>query len=121
MFLKYKCLFILLLSLIGNWMIKAQDLITPTDTTLVVAGDTVVPAKKDSALVLDSIPRKNGLEAPVSYQAKDSIVMTGANWAFLYGASDVKYQQIQLQSERIEMNMDSSLVYATFGKDTLGN
>ena len=48
-------------------MIKAQDLITPTDTTLVVAGDTVVPAKKDSALVLDSIPRKNGLEAPVSY------------------------------------------------------
>ena len=121
MFLKYKCLFILLLSLIGNWMIKAQDLITPTDTTLVVAGDTVVPAKKDSALFLDSIPRKNGLEAPVSYQAKDSIVMTGANWAFLYGASDVKYQQIQLQSERIEMNMDSSLVYATFGKDTLGN
>ena len=121
MFLKYKCLFILLLSLIGNWMIKAQDLITPTDTTLVVAGDTVVPAKKDSALVLDSIPRKNGLEAPVSYQAKDSIVMTGANWAFLYGASDVKYHQIQLQSERIEMNMDSSLVYATFGKDTLGN
>ncbi|MBR5297816.1 MAG: LPS-assembly protein LptD [Parabacteroides sp.] len=121
MFLKYKCLFILLLSLFGNWMIKAQDLITPTDTTLVVAGDTVVPAKKDSALVLDSVPRKNGLEAPVSYQAKDSIVMTGANWAYLYGASDVKYQQIQLQSERIEMNMDSSLVFATFGKDTLGN
>ncbi len=120
MFLKYKCLFILLLSLFGNWMIEAQESVTPTDTTLVVAGDTIVPAGKDSALVLDSVPKKNGLEAPVSYQAKDSIVMTGTNWAFLYGASDVKYQQIQLQSERIEMNMDSSLVYATFGKDSLG-
>ena len=101
-------------------MIEAQESVTPTDTTLVVAGDTIVPAGKDSALVLDSVPKKNGLEAPVSYQAKDSIVMTGTNWAFLYGASDVKYQQIQLQSERIEMNMDSSLGYATFGKDSLG-
>ncbi|MDO4756588.1 MAG: hypothetical protein Q4A54_09600 [Parabacteroides sp.] len=88
-------------------MIKAQELVTPTDTTLVVAGDTIVPAKKDSALVLDSVPKKNGLEAPVSYQAKDSIVMTGKNWAYLFGASDVKYQQIQLQSERIEMGHSS--------------
>ena len=46
--------------------------------------------------------------------------MTGANWAYLFGESDVKYQQIELQSEKIEMNMDSSLVYATFGLDSIG-
>ena len=121
MFLRNKCLIILLLSLIGNLMTEAQELITPTDTTLAVVGDTIVPAGKDSVVALDSVPKKKtGLDAPVSYQAKDSIVMTGTNWAFLYGESDVKYQQIQLQSEKIEMNMDSSLVYATFGIDTLG-
>ena len=32
----------------------------------------------------------------------------------------MKYQQIELQSEKIEMNMDSSLVYATFGLDSIG-
>ena len=113
MFLKYKCLIILLLFLTGNMMTEAQELIAPTDTVTAVVGDTVVPAGQDSVLALDSVPKKQtGLDAPVSYQAKDSIIMTGANWAYLFGESDVKYQQIELQSEKIEMNMDSSLVYA---------
>ena len=121
MFLKYKCLIILLLFLTGNMMTEAQELIAPTDTVMAVVGDTVVSAGQDSVLALDSVPKKQtGLDAPVSYQAKDSIIMTGANWAYLFGESDVKYQQIELQSEKIEMNMDSSLVYATFGLDSIG-
>ena len=102
-------------------MTEAQELIAPTDTVMAVVGDTVVSAGQDSVLALDSVPKKQtGLDAPVSYQAKDSIIMTGANWAYLFGESDVKYQQIELQSEKIEMNMDSSLVYATFGLDSIG-
>ena len=121
MFLKYKCLIILLLFLTGNMMTEAQELIAPTDTVMAVVGDTIVPAGQDSVFALDSVPKKQtGLDAPVSYQAKDSIIMTGANWAYLFGESDVKYQQIELQSEKIEMNMDSSLVYATFGLDSIG-
>ena len=121
MFLKYKCLIILLLFLTGNMMTEAQELIAPTDTVMAVVGDTLVPAGQDSVLALDSVPKKQtGLDAPVTYQAKDSIIMTGANWAYLFGESDVKYQQIELQSEKIEMNMDSSLVYATFGLDSIG-
>ena len=69
----------------------------------------------------DSIPRKPGmLEAPVTYQARDSIVLTAGNMAYLFGEGDVKYQQIQLQAERIEMNMDSSVVYAVYNVDSLG-
>ena len=82
MFLKYKCLIILLLFLTGNMMTEAQELIAPTDTVMAVVGDTVVSAGQDSVLALDSVPKKQtGLDAPVSYQAKDSIIMTGANWA----------------------------------------
>ncbi|MDH6356927.1 putative LPS assembly protein LptD [Parabacteroides sp. PF5-9] len=78
-------------------------------------------ATADSLAVADSIPRSpNALDAPVVYQANDSIVMTAGNWAYLYGEGDVKYQHIQLQSERIEMNMDSSIVYATFALDSVG-
>ena len=121
MFLKYKCLIILLLFLTGNRMAGAQEFIAPTDSVMTVVGDTAISAKQDSVLVPDSVPKKRaGLDAPVSYQAKDSIIMMGTNWAYLFGESNVKYQQIELQSEKIEMNMDSSLVYATFGLDSIG-
>ena len=46
--------------------------------------------------------------------------MTAGNWAYLYGESDVKYQQIGLQAENIEMSLDSSLVFAKFGLDSIG-
>ena len=57
-------------------MTEAQELIAPTDTVMAVVGDTVVSAGQDSVLALDSVPKKQtGLDAPVSYQAKDSIIM----------------------------------------------
>ena len=128
MFSHCKCLLLLLfLLLIGKWDVEAQELQVPTDTTLTLVGDTIAPVGQDSLAVQDSVAmqdsvakKKAGLDAPVTYQAKDSIIMTGTNWAYLFGESDVKYQQIELQSEKIEMNMDSSLVYATFGLDSAG-
>jgi len=75
----------------------------------------------DSLAVIDTIPSKPGfLEAPVTYQAKDSIVLTAGNMAYLYGEGDVKYQQIQLQAELIEMSMDNSEIFATFVVDSTG-
>lgn len=120
--MKYRGLIILLYFLAGALMMYSQELVAPTDTVLAVVGDTIVPVATDStALASDSIPKKQtGLDAPVAYQAKDSIVMTAGNWAYLYGEGDVKYQQIGLQAEVIEMNMDSSLVFAKFGLDSIG-
>lgn len=121
--MKYRGLIILLYFLAGALMMYSQELVAPTDTVLAVVGDTIVPVATDSTvLASDSIPKKQtGLDAPVAYQAKDSIVMTAGNWAYLYGESDVKYQQIGLQAEVIEMNMDSSLVFAKFGLDSIGD
>ena len=46
MFLKYKCLIILLLFLTGNMMTEAQELIAPTDTVMaVVAIRSYLPDK----------------------------------------------------------------------------
>lgn len=121
MFLKYKCLIILFCFLMGNLMTEAQDLVAPTDTILAVSGDSIMPISADSVARLDTVPKQAaGLTAPVEYQAKDSIIMTNGNWAYLYGESDVKYQQIELQSEIIEMSMDSSLVFAKYGLDSIG-
>lgn len=64
---------------------------------------------------------KSALEAPVSYVAKDSIIfnMKSKN-AFLYGDGNVKYQDIDLTSENIVMNMDSSIVHAVGVRDSIG-
>lgn len=68
----------------------------------------------------DTARRKGMLEAPVKYQAADSIVMTAGNMAYLFGQGDVKYQNIELQSERIQMSLDSSIVSASYAIDTAG-
>lgn len=120
--MKYRGLIILFYFLAGALMMYSQELVAPSDTVLAVVGDTIVPAAVDSAvLASDTLSRKqSGLDAPVAYQAKDSIVMTAGNLAYLFGEGDVKYQQIALQAENIEMNMDSSLVFAKFGLDSIG-
>lgn len=70
---------------------------------------------------LSKTKKKSALEAPVEYVAKDSMVffMDTKN-AYLYGDANVKYQKIDLTSENITMNMDSSIVHATYGLDSLG-
>lgn len=106
---------LLLLLWSGSLAVYAQDLEAPADTLLAQPADSL-------ALANDSVPEKKaGLDAPVTYQATDSMVMTAGNWAYLYGEGDVKYQNIELQSELIEMNLDSSMVYAKFGLDSIGD
>ncbi|MBP3776968.1 MAG: LPS-assembly protein LptD [Prevotella sp.] len=77
----------------------------------------------DDSLHADSLnrERKNGIDAPVDYQAEDSMTYeAGSGLAKLYGNSQVKYQDMDLQSDQIFMQMDSSLVHATGSQDTTG-
>lgn len=118
MFLKYRLLIILLVSLTGGFVMHAQEAVAPADSITRVATEVI---QADSVAQADSVKRKpNALDAPVSYQAVDSMVMTAGNMAYLYGEGQVKYQQIELTSDEIEMSMDSSLVFAKFGLDSIG-
>ena len=69
----------------------------------------------DDSIRLDSIARKKqgGVDAPVNYQADDSLVYDAKNKvAYLYGNSNVKYTNMDLSSDRISMDMDKSNVKA---------
>ncbi|MFC2322262.1 MAG: putative LPS assembly protein LptD [Tannerella forsythia] len=113
-----------------NGRVQAQESVTAVgslndsiavrqpDSLLKIAADSTLRA--DTAAVDTTARKKSMLEAPVTYQASDSIVLTGTNMAYLYGESNVKYQNIELQAERIEMSIDSSIVYATFALDSVG-
>ena len=72
------------------------------------------------SLAVDTTKKKEPLDAPVIYEASDSIVFTKEGYAHLYGEGKVNYQNIELTSAVITMNMDSSTVYATGVTDTAG-
>jgi hypothetical protein len=77
----------------------------------------------DDSLTQDSLnkTKKNGIDSPVEFSANDSLVFVASTgMANLYGDSHVKYQNMDLKSEKIYMCMDSSLVHATGARDTAG-
>ena len=72
------------------------------------------------SLAAATTKKKEPLDAPEIYEASDSIVFTKEGYAHLYGEGKVNYQNIELTSAVITMNMDSSTVYATGVTDTAG-
>ena len=78
----------------------------------------------DDSIRLDSINRKKsgGIDAPVNYQADDSLVYDAHNKvAHLYGNSNVKYENMDLTSDRISMDLDKSNVRASGTKDSMAD
>lgn len=63
---------------------------------------------------------KVDLDNVVEFVAKDSLVMRGQNSVYMYGQSTVSYGDIKLDAAQIEMDMDSSIVYAVGQPDSLG-
>lgn len=77
----------------------------------------------DDSIRLDSINRKKSgaLDAPVTFSSEDSMVYDAkSKVARLYGNSNVKYLNMDLSSDRIQMSLDSSLVRATGTADSTG-
>ena len=105
-----------------------DSIIDPADSlraamdSLLDATDLSEAIARDS-MSSDSVKKKKeggGLTAVVNYKAKDSVVFTMGNLAWLYGQSQITYADIQLDAERIQLSLDSSLVHANGVPDSLG-
>lgn len=59
------------------------------------------------------------IDAPITYTASDSIVLTKGGTAHLHGKGDMKYKNLNLTSEYIRVQMDSSTVYAVGVYDSI--
>ena len=94
---------------------------TLTSVTAPILPDTALLAVPDS-LANDSVaPKKRDeLEAPVTYQSKDSMVWYKNGDAYLYGEGQVNYQQIELKANEITIDLDNSTVYAQGTTDSTG-
>lgn len=104
----------------------AQEILRVNDS-IVQNFDTLSSQNIPDSLLIDSISidsistdsvsvkskkEGGGLTAVVDYSAKDSLVFSMGNIAYLFGESKVTYDDIELNAERIKMTLDSSLVHA---------
>jgi lipopolysaccharide assembly outer membrane protein LptD (OstA) len=89
----------------------------------------VVPVPADTSKVRAisdtlAIKDESGFDAEVIYQADDYITMVqdtaGHNKVLMFKNADVKYKDIELKADYIELNKDSNIVYAIGKPDSTG-
>lgn len=126
--LKRTTYYFLLLLILGAFFSFYAEAQRAANRRAGMRGTVQAPAdsvRKDSlpndSLIQDTVKKpKMVIEAPVEYEASDSIVFEKEGYAHLYGSGKVNYQNIELTSQIITMNMDSSTVYARGVKDSTG-
>lgn len=116
---------------IGNADARPQSNTDSTSSTILIADTTAMDSLSraildynrhiDDSLRADSAMRasRKGIDAPVKFSAEDSIVYDAISGAArLYGDSKVDYENMKLSSDKVYLNLDSSLVRATGTPDT---
>lgn len=98
---------------VDSLAIKADTTLTPT------AADTLASNAETPVAESDSVELFK-LEAPVTFSAEDSLVMTGDNMMYFFGPSEVKYQTMSIEANYLKIVADSSEVYAQYVLDSLG-
>lgn len=96
--------------------VKIPQLKTDTDTTF-VEGKIAMP---DSIAAPDSV-NTAVLQAPITYNASDSIVVSlDGQKVYLYNNAVVNYQTIELKANYIELDLNTKEVYAEGVPDSSG-
>lgn len=104
--------------------VTVDSLPNPNDTTQMDSLEKAVWLRNkavDDSIHLDSLnkQKKNSIEMPVDYTANDSMVYDATSrMVHLFGKANVKYEGMDLESEKIAISLDSSIVHATGVKDT---
>ena len=98
---------------VDSLAIKADTTLTPTATDTLASNAETPVAESDSVELFK-------LEAPVTFSAEDSLVMTGDNMMYFFGPSEVKYQTMSIEANYLKIVSDSSEVYAQYVLDSLG-
>lgn len=92
-----------------------------------IRDDSVYTKQIDSlqtdTLSFDTTRKKtNTIDKPVKYSSRDSMTYDATEKKInLFGNSEVLYTNLDLEADIISMDIDSSMVFATYSTDSLGN
>lgn len=98
------------LAKVSNAEESIEIVTTPTDSIAVEADS--LPSSSEEPIVLEDV---------VNFSAQDSIVLLGQNKVYFFGPSKVSYQTMNLESNFMYINTDSSQVYAQYILDDEGH
>lgn len=95
------------------------------DTIPAAPNSDTIPGKKDSAFnrsdTFNLKLSQDSLDAPVNYEAADSMAFDIPNKRILlYSKGRVQYRDIDLTADSISMDQNTSIIEATFRKDSTG-
>ncbi len=96
----------------------------PSDSLPALVSDSIAALASDSSTVADSTRKKKNdlseLNAIITYEAADSLVFDAKGTALLFREGKVTYGEMDLTGGYIQMNMDSSTIYAVGIRDSAG-
>lgn len=96
-----------------GFQIKKSDTTNPKSTI-----DSTKQSKVDTVNLKIS---KDSINSPVDYKAEDSMVLdVDTKKIFLYGKTEVKFEDIVLNAPKIEFDQQTQYVLAKMGKDSAG-
>jgi len=94
------------------------------DTTgfhLLMSDTTYTGGIQDGDTLLAAPPAEVVIEAPINYEAKDSIIFSlDGQRVYMYGDAKVKYQQIELIAAYVILDLETKEVYAEGVPDSTG-
>lgn len=98
--------------------LNAQNINVSDADTLQAATDSL---SSDSTVKVLLVPSPDALDSKVEYKARDSMRFAlKEKKIYLYGEADVKYEQIQLKAEYIEIDWNTNIVHAEGRPDSNG-
>jgi lipopolysaccharide assembly outer membrane protein LptD (OstA) len=104
---------------------EPDSLLQGIDSTITLTPDSTTIEDSLVFVTPDSLPNtapKDKLDAPVQYDARDSIrISTRDKTIYLYGNAHVYYQDIELNAGYIELNYGTNILTALPALDSLGN
>ncbi len=110
---------IMLMSAVSAWAQIVPDSVPAAVVDSVTVG--VVDSLSSDSVIKSPIRRvKVDLDNQVNFSSKDSLVLIGRNSVYLYGDSKVDYGDIKLTADKIEMDMNTNIVYAVGSTDSIG-
>jgi hypothetical protein len=91
------------------------------DTIFVFQPDTISFSLTGDTIQKKRTPSENIIQFPISYTSEDSLkISMGIKRVFLFNESDVKYDEIELKSFHVELDIEKNEIFAFGALDSVG-
>ncbi|HKR04724.1 MAG TPA: putative LPS assembly protein LptD [Bacteroidia bacterium] len=99
-------------------VVNAQNDSVPLKTAEDTLSKTGIDSlKRDSVTISDN----NDFKSKVDYKSEDSLIFDlDSEVVFLYNSAEVKYEDMNLKANYMEVNLKNKIMYSTFTKDSAG-